>query len=144
MNAQYKFGPSGGNDGGDFSDAPPPGKKIKKIDIWAGDFVDGIQITWSNESPSEKHGGGSGEPDTIRLAADEYLVGITGRYGRKLDSITFITSRGKEHPYGGEGGNVEYAYNATVPYLQDAHIVGFFGQSGSVINAIGCIFSIDK
>jgi len=143
MNAQYKFGPSGGNGGGDFCDTPLPGAKIKEIEIWADKIIRGIQITWADNSRSEMHGNSPFESQLVRLKPDEYLVGISGRYGKYLDSITFITTK-KEHSFGGAGGDVEYAYNATPPYLQPAHIIGFLGQSDTKIHAIGCIFATDK
>jgi hypothetical protein len=106
--------------------------------------VDAIQVSWSDSSPAHKHGGNAGSSDTIRFASDEYLVGISGKYGEKVDSIRFVTNKEVYGPYGGPGGDVEYDYNDAKPISPSVTIVGFCGRAGDYIDAIGCIFSVEK
>ena len=108
--------------------------------------MDAIQVFWSDGTSSPKHGGGGGDEAPIPLAADEYLVGIFGKYGDKVDSIGFITNKRVCGPYGGPNGDVDYHYNdakhedvkLTSPSVT---IVGFFGREENYIYAIGCVFS---
>jgi len=144
MSAQMKCGPSGGIGGENFVDTLPPTKmKIKEVLVWYEDTVEAIQVTWSDNSKSDKHGKGNANPTSFTLRDDEYLVSISGRYGKSLDRITLITTKGQEKSFGGEGGDVEFYYNVDPTYSQ-AHIIGFFGRAGDVIDAIGCIFSVEK
>jgi len=141
MPNQIKCGPSGGIGGEDFEDIlPPAGKKIREITVWYEDIVEAIQIAWSDGS-SDKHGRGNHHPTPIPLAEDEYLVGIAGRYGRGVDSISFVTTKRTHGPYGGDGGDVEYFYNVD-PASPQAHIIAFFGRAGENLDAIGCVFSV--
>lgn len=144
MSTQMKCGPSGGIGGEDFEDiCPPQGKKISEITVWYEDVVEAIQIAWSGDSSSDKHGRGDDHPTPITLDEDEYLIGISGRYGVGADSISFVTTKNTYGPYGGDGGDVEYFYNVD-PASPQAHIIGFCGRAGDAIDAIGCIFSVEK
>lgn len=141
MPQQFKSGPSGGRGGDDFQDNfSSEGLKIKRIDIWHGNRIDAIQIYWSNGTHSNKHGGGGGTQTKIELDNDEYLVGIQGRYGATVDSISLTTTKRSLGKYGGDGGNVSFDYN-TSPQMPKIEIIAFFGRSGDKIDAIGCIFS---
>ena len=144
MPTQIKCGPSGGIGGSDFADTPSPEVRITALTVWYGEWVDAIQVHWSDGTSSPKHGGGGGGGDTIPLAADEYLVGIFGKYGEKVDSIGFVTNNRVCGPYGGDGGNVEYHYNDAKPLPPNVTIVGFCGRAGEYIDAIGCVFSVEK
>ena len=142
MPNQMKCGPSGGNGGEDFEDIlPPAGKKISKITVWYENMVEAIQVSWSDDLTSDKHGGGNDHSTSIQLAEDEYLVGISGKYGRGVDSISFVTTKQKYGPYGGDGGDVAYFYNVN-PRFPQAHIIAFFGRVSENLDAIGCVFSV--
>ena len=142
MPTQIKCGPSGGIGARDFDDTLlAAGKRITKLTVWHGKWVDAIQVFWSDGSSSDKHGGGGGSGDTIHLAEDEYLVGIFGKYGEKVDSIHFVTNKDTYGRYGGLGGDVEYHYNDAKLPLPNITIVGFFGREENYIYAIGCVFS---
>lgn len=153
MNDQNRFscGPSGGTGGTKFDDPPPPKAKIRQINIWVkkdddNAIINGIQVEWSDGSSSKTHGSETRSPKHyVPLDDDEYLVGISGRYGDHLDYITFVTTK-KECPFGGKGGDVEFYYNTSDDgvSLPDVHIIGFLGRSGDTVDAIGCIFTIDK
>lgn len=146
MSNRMKCGPSGGIDGDDFLDAPPPDDvRITAIHVWHGSWIDAIQIHWSDSKASPKHGGDGGEnKEDIFLADDEHLVGIYGKYGEKVDSIGFVTNKRVIEPLGGDGGDVEFHYNAAKSPLTNIDIVGFCGRAGDYIYAIGCIFSVEK
>ncbi|GLU14636.1 hypothetical protein SLE2022_311950 [Rubroshorea leprosula] len=136
-------GPWGGDGGetwddGVFSD-------IHKIIVFVCDAsISGIRILYARSSMksflSEKHGGCSGDICRIKLAASsEYLVGISGFFGRTersdryevLRSITFYTNKAKYGPFGDEIG--EAFSSATC----NGKIVGFHGRSGNFLHAIG-------
>lgn len=147
MPNQIKCGPSGGIGGSDFEDIPPANARIKSLTVWYREWVDAIQVFWSDGTSSQKHGGGSGDGTTIPLADGEYLVGISGKYGAKVDSIRFVTNQGTHGPYGGDGGDVKYHYNDAKhedvkPTSPSVTIVGFWGRAGDHIDAIGCVFSV--
>ena len=60
-------GPSGGTGGGGFVDPPPENFKVVSVMIFAGDFVDGVQLillTPNGELFELPHHGGLGEPRT--------------------------------------------------------------------------------
>ena len=142
-----KCGPSGGIGGSDFADTPSPEVRITALTVWHGKWVDAIQVFWSDGTSSPKHGGGSGDGTTIPLADGEYLVGIFGRYGEKVDSIGFVTNNRVCGPYGGSGGDVDYHYNDAKhedvkPTSPSVTIVGFCGREEDYIYAIGCVFSV--
>ena len=144
MSTQIKCGPSGGVGGYDFADTfLPTERKITEIIVWYEDTVEAIQVGWSDGSNSGKHGRGTHNHTLIPLTKNEYLVGISGRYGSRVDTITFITTDQTHGPYGGEGGEVEFSYNVDPIYPQ-AQLVGFLGRAGDIIDAIGCIFSVEK
>ncbi|MBM4459956.1 MAG: jacalin-like lectin domain protein [Chloroflexi bacterium] len=142
MSTLIKCGPSGGISGSDFDDTLlAAGKRIVKVTIGHGTWVDAVQVSWSDGSSSLKHSGDGGSTDTISFAADEYLTGITGKYGAKVDSIRFITNKTTYGPDGGPGGDVEYHYNAG-PAAPELRIAGFLGRCGRYVDAIGCVFAI--
>ena len=81
----------------------------------------------------------------IKLSAGEYLTaveGTTGHFGDGPDvvvvtSLTFRTSRGKIYgPYGGSGTGTAAPFS--IPAASGC-IVGFWGRSGRLLDAIGVI-----
>ncbi|XP_066333201.1 salt stress-induced protein-like [Miscanthus floridulus] len=80
---------------------------------------------------------------TIKLSAGEYLTaveGTTGHFGDGPDvvvvtSLTFRSSRGKTYgPYGGSGTGTATPFS--IPAASGC-IVGFWGRSGRLLDAIG-------
>lgn len=138
--ADLVLGPSGGNGGHEFSGyAIPAGAKLREIHVNTGLFVDGLQLVYSGadgvliEMPHV--GGRGGLHHTIKLDADEYLVGISGRCGRYIDSIRFHTNKRTSDRYGGHGGDEEYRYEAAA----DSEVVGLFGRAAWFIDQLGVI-----
>ena len=130
-----QYGGSGGNA---FSDDLTMSVKITKISIRHGTYVDAIQTTWQRTSGEEytgtRHGGGGGTETIINLKSDEYINRIEGRSGRYIDQLTFYTNKGNKFgPYGGSGGS-EFS-------MTDLCVGGFFGSSGTYLDAIGVFTS---
>ena len=111
-----KCGPSGGYGGSEFADDfIPEGSKVVEVQIRSGSRIDAVQIIHVTSEgirhPFPKHGGGGGSNQTaFLLDADEYITGISGRYGTKVDSIRIHTNKQTSLLYGGSGGSSEYHY----------------------------------
>src|SRR6185503_15370358 len=60
----------------------------------------------------------------ISLARDEYIIGMEGRYGARVDSLRFYTNKRSPPSFGGGGGEVRFGY--TAPTGQK--IVALFGR----------------
>jgi hypothetical protein len=132
----------GGRGGSAFADSGvPPDARVLEIQVRAGDAVDSVQMLYllsdGRTTPGQQHGGMGGQLNTFRLDNDEYLVGISGRYGNYLDSIKFQTNKRTSPVYGGRGGSRDFSL--TVPAGYQA--VGFAGRSGNYIDAIGLIYA---
>jgi hypothetical protein len=124
----------GGTGGGEFADNLTETCQLVGVNIRHGSRVDAIQGVWTTPSGAHVtgalHGGGGGELTSFSLAAGEYIVRIDGRSGARTDSLQFTTNTGKTYgPYGGSGGS---AYS-----ISDLKVAGFFGRSGSEVDAIG-------
>ncbi len=133
------FGGRGGDEFTDFS--PPAGSRVVEVRIYAGDTIDSLQMIYSlpdgRTTAGSKHGGRGGNPNTFRLDADEYITGISGRFGNTVDSLRFHTNRRTSPNYGGRGGSQDY--RAEVPSGYQA--MGFKGRAGNTIDAIGLVYS---
>ena len=133
-----EINPIGGS-GGTLRKDPVDGvEKVIAVLISAGFLIDFLQfIVRQNGIPQAlvQHGGDSGHFTPFVLADDEYLTGITGRYGLYIDSITLYTNRRISPRFGGRGGEREYAIHANA----GEQIVGLWCRSDSYIDAIGAI-----
>lgn len=132
----------GGTGGGSFSLSPPGGliniKKISRVFIRHGKYVDAIQVEWelmNGQKVWSKRAGGSGGKGTmITLNHDEYIITMKGKSGRFVDSLQFITNKGRRFGnYGGTGGA---AFNITI----QGGIKGFAGKSGKYLDKVGVIY----
>jgi hypothetical protein len=140
-------GPSGGGGGGEFNDELKlidlklaPNHRVVRVVIRTGEIVDFVQIIHilpDNDTlvDLDPHGGSGGGQQSLDLRADERITQIDGRYGQLVDSINIRTNQGRVLSGGGGGGVQGYLYQAP-PGLQ---IVGFFGRSGAVMDAIGIV-----
>lgn len=136
----FKCGYSGGYGGREFSDdALPALSKVVQVKVRHGRSIDAIQIIHETSSgvrhPMSAHGGNGGREEDFLLDDDEFIIGITGRFGNRVDSIQFITNKQRSQMFGGNGGGASYLYEAP----DGTEIAGFFGRSGNVIDAIGII-----
>jgi predicted flap endonuclease-1-like 5' DNA nuclease len=138
--ADLVLGPSGGNGGHEFDQyLIPPGGRLREIRVNAGLYVDGLQFVCEDASGSVVElphlGGKGGFHHTITLDADEYLVGISGRSGRYVDSIRFHTSKRTTDAIGGPSGQDTYHFEAA----PNGEVAGLFGRADWFIDQIGII-----
>ena len=137
----FKCGPSGNGGGTPFSDdAMVPGERVAEVRVWHGALVDAIQVIHHNAAGAahefEKHGGGGGKLSVFTLDDDEYITGISGGSGNRVDSVQLQTNKQSSPQYGGGGGLVKYIYEIPEAY----EIVGFHGRAGAVLDALGVIY----
>jgi len=90
------------------------------------------------------HGGAAHEETNVHLNLDEHITKISGTYNKDGDKGPFVTSVQIETttgannttvPPGGVTDGAKYTYAAP----DNFEIVGFFGRSGSLIDAIGVV-----
>jgi len=130
----------GGRGGSPFSDENiPQAARISEIRIQAGERIDGIQAVYTlrdgRQQEGTYHGGRGGRGNVFRLDSDEYVIGIYGRYGENVDSLTIRTNKRTSPTYGGRGGNKDYRVD--VP--SGSMAIGFQGRSGQRLDAIGLV-----
>jgi hypothetical protein len=136
MEIKYE-GPSGGGGGSPFNDGAQAGR-ITEVRVRCGDEVDSIQAVWDNNPLEEhRHGGNGGNgPFALALAADEYITGISGKKGSRVDKMSIFTNKRQFGPCGGNGGDSDYTYS--VP--EGWRLVGFHGRSNVGLDSIGVIY----
>jgi len=132
----------GGSGGSSFSDSQlQSGALIVEVHIRCGDLVDSVQMTYAGTDgrtfTGPRHGGSGGRDKVFRLDQDEYIIGLSGRYGDAIDSIRIHTNRRVSQLFGGGGGKREYRIEVPNGY----QAVGFSGQAGKVIDAIGLTYT---
>ncbi|MFN3334906.1 MAG: jacalin-like lectin [Caldilinea sp.] len=137
---ETKIGVSGGEGGIPVEDyVIPAGARIREVKLTTGWFVDSIQVGYVDAAGAMRAlpgiGGHGDEVHSFTLEDDEYLVGISGRSARYLDSIRFHTNKRVSPTYGGEGGEAEYFFLAP----EGSEVVGFFGRADWYIDAIGIV-----
>ena len=114
---------------------------IRKITIWHGAQIDGIEIVYIKADGSTTegihHGGKGGSRSTVELDADEYIIKVEGyTNGELIDRIGFTVKEasGEERKYGlfgSTGGNA---------YSFQGYIVAFHGRAGSMLDGLGVYF----
>lgn len=129
---------AGGRGGAVFSDRDIPiGARISEVRVRAGDIIDAIQAMYilpnGQQLEGSWHGGRGGRIAYFRLEPDEYIIGLSGRYGDHIDSLQIHTNRRNSQLFGGRGG--DRSYRLDVPTGNQT--VGFIGRSGSYLDAIG-------
>jgi hypothetical protein len=132
----------GGNGGDSFQEvSSASGARIAEVRVFAGTMVDSIQVLYvlpngrTVEGP--RHGGPGGQANSFRLDSDEYIVGISGRYGKNIDCVRIQTNKRTSPLYGGSGGRQDYRID--VP--RDNQAVGLIGRSGNLLDAIGLLYA---
>ena len=82
-----------------------------------------------------RHGGSGGKLEFCELSANETISLVRGRYGRVLDQIEFVTSKGRVcGPYGGNGGR---DFSKSIPGY---HLSCIFGRSGRLIDQMAFVW----
>jgi hypothetical protein len=114
------------------------------VRIRAGDLVDAVQVMYAlpdgRTSAGPRHGGRGGREYTFSLDGDEYITGISGRYGDLIDSIRIHTNKRTSPVFGGTGGSSDFRID--VP--QGGQAIGFVGRSGARVDAIGLSYSLQQ
>lgn len=132
---------AGGTGGNSFQDTSiPPNARISEVRVASGSFVDSVQLEYvlsnGRTATTPLRGGTGGQVNHFRLDADEYVTGISGRYGRNIDSLRIHTNKRTSPVYGGSGGSRDYRID--VPSGNQA--VGFVGRAGNYLDAIGLVY----
>ena len=132
---------SGGGGGSVFADPGiPAGARIAEVRVWTGDLVDSIQMIYMLPDgrivEGQRHGGSGGNAYSFPLETNEYIIGISGRYGDRIDSVRIQTNRRTSQLFGGRGGNRDFRVN--VP--GGCQAIGFAGRAGQYLDAIGLTY----
>ena len=98
--------------------------------------INAIQLTYQYSNglqyTDDNHGGtgGTAHRITINVSQGERVVGVFGRTGSLVDSLGFVTNKGRIFgPYGGCGG---------VPFtVNSCKIKGILGRSARLLDSIG-------
>jgi hypothetical protein len=150
--AHFRLGPSGGDGGQGFNGESEIGRSpdvhLARIVVHGDRFVDSISTQYVTPdgriSGGARHGGDGGDPRELDLAPGEFVTAISGRFGTLLDRIVIDTNRRKEALAIGANFRVleprspfPAAYRYEAP--EGAEIIGFFGRSGTFIDALGVI-----
>jgi hypothetical protein len=141
-------GPSGGT-GGNSGDTDSDegflevGTRVARVlvsfDSTNHHAVEGIQFTHLRNNGSlldlPHHGGFGGEQTNFDLASNEHIRKISGTYDRFVTSITIETDNPDHRTTLGDASGAKYEYDAPPGF----EIVGFFGRSGTLIDAMGVV-----
>lgn len=128
------YGANGGTSFDDSHDIDEWGR-VQQIVVRHGHEIDAIGIVYANGNYLY-HGGTGGEEQTITLQPGEFITGVNGRSGDRVNSLTFISNLKEYGPYGGNGGvefNVAFGKNGD----QDQVLLYLFGRAGSRVDQIG-------
>jgi hypothetical protein len=134
---------AGGGGGSAFSDREiPPGARVGEVRVQSGDRVDAVQVVYllpdGRLLEGARHGGVGGGDRIFRLDADEYIIGLSGRYGDNIDSLIIRTNKRTSQLFGGRGGDRDYRIDVPAGY----QAVGFAGRSGDYLDAIGLTYAM--
>jgi hypothetical protein len=132
---------AGGRGGSPFADSlPAQGARIAEVRVRAGDTADAVQVIYTlldgRISEGARHGGRGGRENVFHLDNDEYITGISGRYGDAIDSLRIHTNKRTSPLYGGGGGNQDF--QVEVPLGNQA--MGFAGRAGDTLDSVGLIY----
>jgi jacalin-like lectin domain-containing protein len=133
---------TGGSGGTVFVDGDvPAGASIVEVRVWAGDYVDSVQMIYNlpngRSLEAVRHGGDGGRAASFRLEQGEYIVGLSGRCGTYVDSLRIHTNTRTSQLFGGSGGDRDLQID--VPDGNQA--TGFVGRSGTYLDAIGLTYA---
>lgn len=132
------IGPFGGGGGSAFEDPAPVPElgRMVSITVYSDDHVNSLATTYvlpDGSTQTFSHGKADGTRHDIIFNPGEHIIVALGRSGSLVDNICFLTEdpqgvRRTFGPYGGQGGT---------QFICNEKVGGFFGRSGSSIDAIG-------
>src|SRR5262249_21635179 len=120
--------------------------RVGLIEISTGAKVDSIKVFWLRQSQtideSDRHGGGGGSLSRLSLNPGEKIIQVKGTLGEDDDrevvsNLQFVTNHRQPPPFGPAemAGERQFEFNAP----QNGEIIGFFGNSGRLLDALGVI-----
>ncbi|CAO2144161.1 unnamed protein product [Urochloa humidicola] len=134
-------GPWGG-DGGSTHDITVAPKNLKSVKVCSAVVVDALSFCYLDRNGREHStplwGGVGGSIRTINLGPSEFVKEVSGTYGpfpplpNIITSLTLVTNLSSYGPFGQPAGTT---FHTRVD--RTGTIVGFFGRSGTYLNAIG-------
>lgn len=137
MTELVRSGPSGGVGGQAYDDPPPqPHARIRELRIWSGVSIEALQVIHSCEGEifeQPKRGQSAAGFAILKLAPNEYISEISGRYSSYVDQIEIRTNLGNVKRFGSAQGLHDFLYQAP----DNFQITGIWGQAGRLIDAIG-------
>ena len=128
----------GGDGGVPFVETFGPQGRIAEVTIRSGKYIDSIQVSYSYKNKkftSRAYGGNGGNRKSFRLRNGEYITEMGGRSGKYVDSIYIKTNKNRSMTWGGNGGSRRFVFRGS----HKVPIVGFWGRSGSLVDAIGVV-----
>uniref|UniRef100_A0ACD5W3S2 Uncharacterized protein n=1 Tax=Avena sativa TaxID=4498 RepID=A0ACD5W3S2_AVESA len=136
------IGEWGGPGGGERNVQVTPGR-LNSVTIHSGGTIDAISFTYIGTDYIEHSEGPWGRPlntkSTITLDPTDYVTAISGTFGTAYDNDCVITSlqittfKDKDNKiYGTPNGTPFH-----IPVRDGGRIIGFFGRSGDMLDAIG-------
>lgn len=140
----YGSAQMGGMGGDPFIDKIPTGARLRRLDVRSGLYIDGIKATYASEGKyvvGNHFGGQGGDLHTLEIDKDEDITEIAVRAGGYVDALQFTLQNQatgarrqwpESGPLGGGGGEMK---KLTVP--AGKRVIGFWGRSGALIDAIG-------
>ncbi|CAN6374129.1 unnamed protein product [Urochloa humidicola] len=135
-----KVGPWGGK-GGYPRDLNVLPERLTSVTIRSGEVIEAIRFTYvgtdGNIYTTDLWGGGTSNFTKIDLGDQEYIREISGTYSPYGDVLNLITSLNivtnvASFSFGNAKGNT-----FSVPVENSGQIVGFYGRSGWLLDAIG-------
>ncbi|XP_022685426.1 salt stress-induced protein [Setaria italica] len=151
MEGLVKIGPWGGSGGDPRDDIVAAGvapHRLQSVVIRCQGAVDAISFTYAGVDGAPRMVGPSHNSSSFSFflswwqaghmfGAGEFVKEISGTYGpfgghTVVRSLTFVTNIGKHGPFG-----TPWQTPFSVPVQDGAHVVGFFGRSGSLLDAVG-------
>lgn len=121
---------------------------VSEVKLWAGNWVDKLQMIWETE-PLPERGGSGGNSSSLKIEAGDYLKAIEVTLTKPkrlgpislatsyLSSIRLRTNKGKTMSGGTTGDLGTFKLEAP----ENFQIVGFHGRSGKYIDRLGIFAS---
>ncbi|PHN01580.1 RICIN domain-containing protein [Flavilitoribacter nigricans] len=114
-------------------------KKITRISIKHGKYIEQIRVTWLTYGGYRSGGAGGevyGNWSHIDLQDGEYITRVSGTSGRFINSLAFHTN--KRRIIGSFGQRDGKSFMIHVPSGQQ--VIGFHGRSGQLIDQFGLAY----
>ncbi|HLD67689.1 MAG TPA: jacalin-like lectin [Pseudomonas sp.] len=133
----------GGNGGVPFLYNLAEMKRLIRINVWHGAYIDAIELYWENNDGAIVSapmygghfiGGVAGTRGTVEFVEGETLSKIEVRSDAYVDRLVFHTSHGKEHAFGGEGGEQQPTIE-----LAGRKLLGIVGRYTRYVDQFGVI-----